>query len=172
MEYLQDKIGILLGDGFHLLQARYPLLRLEEEGYHPLTIGPAASQMVPSNDWREGLTASLGYPDALQQHWDLLIVPGGLGAGEPLLHLIHEIYLRGSYLAAVDSGVYMLARSGVLENRRCSARLLPFMDVILAEAGACREAAPVTLDTRILTAEELIHLPRFVLKILEILNHS
>lgn len=172
MEYVQNKIGILLGEGFHLLQARYPLLRLEEEGHHPLTIGPTASERVSSNDWREGLDASLSYPDALQQHWDLLIVPGGLAASDPLLHLIHELYLRGTYLAAVDSGVYLLARSGVLENRRCSARHLPFLDVILAEAGACREAAPVTLDTRILTAEELIHLPRFVLKILEILDHQ
>jgi protease I len=171
MELMQSKIGILLGDGFQLLQARYPLLRLEEEGYRPQTIGPEAGQIVPSKDWREGLNPTLSYNAALEQHWDLLIVPGGIGASELLLHLIHEVYLRGSYVAAVDSGVNILARSGILENRQCSARHLPFMDVVLTEAGARRASAPVTLDTRILTAEEMIHLPLFVLNILEILNH-
>ena len=172
MELTQSKTGILLGEGFQLLQARYPLLRLEEEGYHPETIGPETGQFVPSKDWREGLKASLSYRDALLQHWDLLIVPGGMGANKTLLHLIHEIYLRGSFVAAVDTGVNMLAQSGILENRKCSARHLPFLDVVLAEAGARRSDSPVTLDIRTLTAEEIIHLPLFVLKIFEILRNQ
>ena len=172
MELVQSKIGILLGEGFHLLQAQYPLLRLKEEGFHPTTIGPFTGKMVFSKDWRAGLNALLSYSEALKQHWDLMIVPGGMGANATLVNLIHEVYLRGSYVAAVDSGVNILAQSGILENRRCSARHLPFMDMVLAEAGAIRADSPVTLDTRALTAEEMIHLPLFILKIFEILNRD
>lgn len=170
MELTQNKIGILLGEGFQLLQAQYPKLRLEEEGFHPTMIGPEAGKIVSSKNWREGIRAILSYAEALKQSWELVIVPGGISANASLLNLIREVYLRGSYLAAVDSGVNILAQSGVLENRQCSARHLPFMNVILTEAGALRANSPVTLDTRILTAEEMIHLPVFVLKILEIFN--
>jgi len=170
MNVIQFKIGILLGDGFHFLQVQYPFFRLREEGYFPELIGERVGLPVYPGKWEQRISTTIDFFQALREHWDLLIIPGGLVASQAVFILIHEAYLRGTVVAAIDSGVNILARSGILEYRRCSARHLPFMDIVLREAGAIRSEAPVTFDARTLTAGEVVDLPLFVLKILEILD--
>lgn len=172
---IKHKIGILIGDGFQVLTVNYPFLRLREEGYKPLFIGKERDGRVPDKNHQNEILVDISFEEARKRDWDLLVVPGGeltksLTSIQNVQNLIEEAFRQGAIIAAIGTGIHLLARAGVLENRVCSAPRVPFMDTILAEAGSSRSDSSITVDDQIITAEDGLDLPGVTMKMIAALE--
>jgi protease I len=109
-----------------------------------------------------------------RQQPEALVVVGGDGAPahlwdhEPLRHLVREVFRKGGVLGAICLAPPVLARAGVLANRRATTYPSRSALIELARGGARYLDQPVVRDGTILTASgpeaaaafasELVHL--------------
>lgn len=164
------KIGLLLNEGYNFVQTEYIFTRLQEEGFQPEIISVDRNPKLDAERWDKTFTASHFLKDSFEVPWELLILPGGVVGNAEIYRFLRETYRCGAFVAAIDTSVNVLLKCGILENKLCSAPRLPFVDILIEEAGATRSQKSVTLHQRILTAEQMVHVPVFILKILEILG--
>jgi len=172
---IKHKIGILVGDGFQILMLDYPFLRLREEGYKPLFIGMVRDHRVFDKNHQNEIVIDIDFEDARKRDWDLLVIPGGEINKDLVSHtgaqnLVHAAYQQGALIAAIGTGIHLLAKAEILEGHRCSAPQIPFMDTILAEVGGTRSDSSLTVDGQIITAKDVHDLPGFTMKMIDLLN--
>jgi 4-methyl-5(b-hydroxyethyl)-thiazole monophosphate biosynthesis len=92
------------------------------------------------------------------QDYEALIIPGGdmiyLKYSESLFSFVRELYRQGKLLAAICSGPYVLARSGLLEKREYTVTLTKEQREFL---GCFNESAfrsePVVENDLVITAQ-------------------
>lgn len=169
---IKYKTGILIGDGFQILTVDYPFLRLQEEGYKPLIIGMIRDQRVFDKNHQSEILIDIDFEEARSRDWDLLVVPSGeisksLVSHKAAQNLVQEAFWHGALIAAIGTGIHLLAKAEILEGHRCSAPQIPFVNTILAEAGSTRADSSITADGQIITAEDVLDLPGFTIEIME-----
>lgn len=118
---MRDTVYLLVFEGFADWQAALALCEIRRPGdWRVLTVGVSAAAVVSMG----GLTVS---PDVALAQIDyeraaLLIVPGGhlwqRGEGDAAVAAIRRMHSAGAPVAAIDSGVLALARSGLLDQCR------------------------------------------------------
>ncbi|CAM5436416.1 DJ-1/PfpI family protein [Rhodanobacter lindaniclasticus] len=118
---MRDTVYFLVFDGFADWQAALALCEIRRPGdWEVRTVGFSRATVTSMG----GLAVK---PDlALEQielaRAALLIVPGGhlwlRGEGRAAVELIGRVHAAGAPVAAIDSGVVALARSGLLDRRR------------------------------------------------------
>ena len=118
---MRDTVYFLVFEGFADWQAALALCEIRRPGdWRVLTVGFSEAPVVSMG----GLTVT---PDVALAQIDvdraaLLIVPGGhlwqRGEGDAAVAAIRHVHASGAPVAAIDSGVLALARSGLLDGSR------------------------------------------------------
>ncbi|MBT1065486.1 DJ-1/PfpI family protein [Bowmanella sp. Y26] len=122
------KLGVLVFDGFELLDVFGPLEMLGQLGDElsidivSETVGSVASAQGPS------INSAVGFNSAL---YDIILVPGGKGTrtevnNPELIAWISRQASSAKYITAVCTGSALLARAGVLTGKSATTNKLAF----------------------------------------------
>jgi protease I len=151
----QERVAVLVHDGYQDLEFWYPVLRLREEGTPVTVVGPEHDKTYLSK-LEYPVIADLGVSEAQAKDFAAVIVPGG-GAAEHIareprmLRFIAEAAAEGAVLGATTEGVTALAAAGALAGRRVAARGEVRGELRRADAVCVDE--PVVTDGRLVTAQ-------------------
>jgi 4-methyl-5(b-hydroxyethyl)-thiazole monophosphate biosynthesis len=152
-------VYIFLADGFEDVEAIAPLDIMRRAGIDVRTVGVTGMSVTSSN----GLTVQADIPleEVTLDGCEMLVLPGGAGNGggfitldktQPVLDFVTKADELGIPLAAICGAPAILAKLGLLKNRR--AVCFPSVEQRLIDGGALiqRDEA-VTHDNHIITAQ-------------------
>lgn len=156
MGMMQEKdkyIGVLLYDGFTLLDAMGPIQTLSGiHGYKVVTIAKHKGQI--QSEQEIGIEAQYGFSDAPKL--DVLVVPGGLfgtletAKDKETIDWVRKVDAETQYTASVCTGSWILAGSGLLNGRNASTHWTAGEH--LESLGAHYTGARYTLDGKYITS--------------------
>lgn len=117
-------VAVLVANDFDAVEAFYPIYRWQEAGARIITVGPAAVEY--SGRGRYTLRTQTTAANLELSQVDLVFVPGGdapktLREDPDMVRLVQEADRRGLWIVAACHGPQLLARAGLLENRRITA---------------------------------------------------
>ncbi|MDH5408648.1 MAG: DJ-1/PfpI family protein [Gammaproteobacteria bacterium] len=147
-------ILVPLAQGCEELEAVSITDLLTRAGFNVVTAGLDDQVVTASRGMM--LVPKLTLDQALQQDYDMLVLPGGLpGAdhlnADPRIHdLIHKMNTAGKYVCAICAAPKVLARAGILKNKQATS----FPGSIPAEdmAGIEYQEQAVVIDGNIVTS--------------------
>ncbi|MCL2081200.1 MAG: DJ-1/PfpI family protein [Oscillospiraceae bacterium] len=149
-------VYIFLADGFEDIEAIAPLDVMRRAGIEVRTAGVTGMSVTSAN----GLTVQADIPlDAVTlDGCEMLVLPGGSGGfvtldkTQPVLELVKNADAAGIPVAAICGAPSILAKLGLLKNRR--AVCYPSVEHILESNGArVQRDETVTHDRHIITAQ-------------------
>jgi 4-methyl-5(b-hydroxyethyl)-thiazole monophosphate biosynthesis len=159
------KVLLLLPAGAEALEAA---AFIDVFGWHQ-AIGSAVCRLITCSAAREvalsfgqGMLAQTLLNEAAADDYDALALPGGFGSygyyvqacSEPYLRLIRAFDQQSKPIAAICTGAIVLARAGLLKNRRATtySKEAGWAEQ-LQQAGACFTDAPLEIDGHIITSQ-------------------
>ncbi|MCX4097620.1 DJ-1/PfpI family protein [Nocardia sp. alder85J] len=160
------KVLLITGDAAEDLEVMYPYQRLLEAGYEVDIAAPARKVLqfvvhdfVPGFDTyteKPGHTwpADLAFTEVDPDTYAALVIPGGrapeyLRGNKDCRHLVQHFVDTGKPIAALCHGPLILAATGALTGRSCSA--YPALEPDLAAAGAHWVDSPDHVDGNIVS---------------------
>jgi protease I len=167
-------VALLIEDDYQVLEAWYPLLRLQAEGARVTVVGSGTKKSFGS---KEGyaMDADAAASEVQASDFDAVIVPGGFAPDHMRLHpemiaLVRDIHAEGKLTASICHGGWMLASAGALKGRRATG-YLPIRDDV-ENAGATWVDEPVVEDGNVITSRTPVDLPAFGEAIVSYLSRS
>ncbi len=158
------KIGVLVEDLYNELEFWYPYLRLKEEGFEVLAIGPEGGKEYKS---KVGLpkASEVGAKDVDPKELDAIVVPGGyapdrLRRSKDILDLVKGVYENGKIVATICHGGWVLISAGILKGKRATSYFAIKDDMI--NAGVDWVDEEVVVDGNIVTSRTPDDLPIFL----------
>ena len=158
------KIGILIEDLYNELEFWYPYLRLKEEGFEVITIGPEKGKEYKS---KVGLP-KISEASAIEvnpHELDAIIVPGGyapdrLRRSKDIVNLVREVFKNGKLVATICHGGWVLISADILRGKRATSFFAIRDDMI--NAGVDWIDEEVVVDQNIITSRSPEDLPAFL----------
>jgi len=163
------KVLIPLAEGFEEIEAITLIDVLRRGGASVTTAALATREVTGAHGVKVQADALL--QDVLQQHFDMMALPGGMPGAknlqqdERVLGLIRAMNERFAFLAAICAAPMVLAHAGVLEGKRATA-YPGFLD---AFPEVSQQAGPVVVDGRVVTGRGPGSAMDFALTLLECL---
>lgn len=159
----QERVAVLVHDGYQDLEFWYPVLRFREEGT-PVTVVGREHDKTYLSKLKYPVIPDLGASEAQAKDFAAVIVPGGRAAEhiarEPrMLRFIVEAAAEGAVLGATTEGATALAATGVLAGKRVAVREEARGELRRADAVCVDE--PVVTDGWLVTARSTNELPAF-----------
>lgn len=146
------RILVPLAQGCEELEAVTVIDLLRRAGLEVVSAGLSDGPVTASRGTR--LLPDTTLDQALEERWDMIVLPGGLPGADHLEadERIRELLRRSSaddtWIAAICAAPRVLASAGLLEGRRATA----FPGVLGAGAGARLTEDDVVIDGRIVTS--------------------
>lgn len=166
------KIGVLIEDLYNELEFWYPYLRLKEEGFDVISIGPEKEKEYKSKVGLPHISeASPKYIDA--NELDAIIVPGGyapdkLRRYEEITNLVKKVYENKKIVATICHGGWVLISAGILKGKKATSFFAIKDDMI--NAGVDWIDKEVVVDKNIITSRNPNDLPIFLKTIISLLK--
>ena len=164
-------VCILLSNGFEEAEAIVPADLLRRAGVE-VALTALEGELV-SGSHQIAIKADLTLDQVDPDQVELVFLPGGMGGvkclGEDprVSRLVHQVYEKGGYVAAICAAPTLLAAFGLLEGKR--AVCYPGMEDEMA--GARMEpSVPFVADGRLVTGEAASSAFPFSLKLVELLR--
>jgi protease I len=121
-----NRVAVLLGQGFEDSEFRVPYDRLKAAGAQVDVIGPQAGEELRGYKGKELVRADRGIAEASVEDYDALVIPGGqspdhLRADERFVRFVEDFDRTGRPLAAVCHGPQLLIAAGLVRGRTLTA---------------------------------------------------
>jgi protease I len=157
-------IALLIEDEYQILEAWYPVLRLQAAGATVRVVGSGTKQSYAS---KEGypMAADCAAAEVRAEEFDAVVVPGGFAPDNMRLHpemveLVRGVHDAGRLTASICHGGWMLVSAGALKGRRATG-YLPIRDDVVNAGGTWVDEAVVE-DGNVITSRTPTDLPVFV----------
>lgn len=168
------RVLVPLAEGFEELEAITITDLLVRAGIEVVTAGLKPGLVQASRGTR--LQPAMTLDDALQQDFDMVVLPGGLPGATHLqqdqrvIELVRQMAVKGRYIAAICAAPKVLASAGLLDDKRATA----YPGTLNAERwpGVLIQATPLEIDGRIITSRGPGTAMDFTLELIEILTDS
>jgi 4-methyl-5(b-hydroxyethyl)-thiazole monophosphate biosynthesis len=148
-------VYIFLADGFEDIEAVAPLDIMRRAGIDVRTVGVTGMNVTSSHELT--IRADIPLEDVTLTDCEMLVLPGGksteiLGQSQVILELVQKADDSGIPIAAICAAPAILAKLGLLKNRR--AVCFPSVEQVLESNGALLQRDEiVTHDHHIITAQ-------------------
>ena len=147
------RVLVPLAPGFEELEAVTIIDLLRRAGIDVVTAGLTAGPVVASRGTM--LLPDANLDEALRAQYDLIALPGGIGAShlqnEPrVVNLVRRMASEGKFVAAICAAPKVLAKAGVLEGRR--ATWFPDSLTLAEGEGVVRTEDAVVQDGNVITS--------------------
>jgi len=158
------KIGVLIEDLYNELEFWYPYLRLKEEGFNVIAIGPEKGKEYKS---KVGLPkkSEASAKEVNPKELSAIIVPGGyapdrLRRSKDVLELVKGVYDNNKIVATICHGGWVLISAGILRGKKATSFFAIKDDMI--NAGVDWIDKEVVVDGNIITSRTPDDLPAFL----------
>lgn len=174
MEDLSKKrVAILATNGFEESQLRDPKKALEKAGVLVDIISEKAGTIKSwgNGHWSKDYTANKSLEDTTQDHYDALMLPGGvmnsdvLRRNEKAITFVRSFFENQKPIAAICYGSSLLVASDVLKNRKVTSYSSIKKDI--ENAGAYWEDKEIVVDRGLITSRNPQDLSAFNTKLIE-----
>jgi len=169
---MTNHLAVLVENDFHDLEFWYPYYRLQEAGFEPLVVAPAAPRMYKG---KYGTTVEATYDAGSLQGHPLLgvIIPGGwapdkLRMSPDIVQLVKRVFENGGLVAGICHAGSLLVSADIVEGRQVTS--YPSIRDDLAKAGVEWIDAPVVNSRGLVTSRRPTDLPFFMKEIIDFLS--
>jgi protease I len=165
------KIAVLVEDHYQVLEVWYPYLRLREEGFKTVFVGPAKKEYKSKEGYPALAEASI--KDVKPDDFDGIIIPGGyapdiLRRFDEVNNFVRDMYKKDKLVAAICHAGWVLVSAGILKNKKATCFSGIKDDVI--NAGAKYVDQEVAVDGNLITSRNPYDLPAFCREIIRFLK--
>ncbi len=165
------KIAVLVEDHYQVLEVWYPYLRLREEGFKTVFVGPNKKEYKSKEGYPALAEASV--KDVKADDFDGVVIPGGyapdlLRRYEEINSFVRQMYQKNKLVAAICHAGWVLASAGVLKNKKATSFSAIKDDVV--NAGAKFIDQEVVVDGNLITSRNPYDLPAFCREIIRFLK--
>ncbi len=158
------KVGILIEDLYNELEFWYPYLRLKEEGFEVIAIGPEKGKEYKS---KVGLprVSEASPKDVNAEELDAIVVPGGyapdrLRRDKEIVKLVRDVNDKGGVVATICHGGWVLISAGILKGKKATSFFAIRDDMV--NAGVNWVDEEVVIDGNLVTSRKPDDLPAFL----------
>ena len=115
------KVAILVEQQYQELEVWYPALRLKEEGWATVFVGPAAG-VEYKGKYGYPVKSELAIDDARAEDFDAVVVPGGFAPDfmrrvPRMVEFVRTMHEAGKVVAAICHGGWLLASAEIVRNK-------------------------------------------------------
>jgi protease I len=161
------RVAFLVSDGFERSELHEPLEAVKEAGAQAVVLTPDgdAVRSWDVGDWGDTIDADGALADAHPEHFDAVVLPGGvinpdqLRIDEHAVAFVRSIAALGRPIAAICHGPWTLIDAEVVEGRRMTS--WPSLKSDLRNAGATWVDEDVVVDGGLVTSRKPSDLPAF-----------
>lgn len=167
------RVLVPLAEGVEELEAITITDLLVRAGIEVVTAGLKPGLVQASRGAR--IQPSMTLDEALQQEYDMIVLPGGQGAtllqqDSRVIDVVQQMAAGDKYTAAICAAPKVLASAGILENRRCTA--YPGTLIPQACPGVLIQDTPLEIDGKVITSRGPGTAMDFALKLIEVLTDA
>ena len=161
------KVAILVSDGFEQVELTEPRTALDEAGANTQIVSPKNGHVCAwkFNDWGTELPVDVKLDDAEPEHFDALLLPGGVINPDTLriepkaIAFVKAFFDAGKPVAAICHGPWTVIEAGAARGRRITS--WPSLKTDLKNAGADWIDQPVVVDKGLVTSRRPEDIPAF-----------
>lgn len=161
------RVAIVVTDGFEQVELTEPRRALEAAGAKTEVVSPKDGQVRgwKLTDWGDALPVDRPLRHARPEHYDALVLPGGVISPDKLrldadaLIFIQSFFDDGKPVAAICHGPWTIIETGYAKGRRMAS--WPSLETDLINAGAEWVDRPAVVDGNLLTSRMPDDLPDF-----------
>lgn len=171
------KAVILTADQFEDMEVMYPLMRLQEAGWHVDVAAPK----------KEAIHGEFGYGELMPDitidkvdpdKYDLLVIPGGSPEGAPSTvrkiekarEITRTFFADKKPVASVCHGPWTLADAGVVKGRHLTSYWHDGVPESVKKAGGIWEDKEVVVDGNLVTSRWPADLPAFMREVMKMVK--
>lgn len=166
-------VAILSTNGFEQSELEQPLKALQDAGAEVHVVTPDGNDIKgwDKDNWGQTVTAHRAIADAKPDHYDALVLPGGvmnpdmLRMRQDATTFVREFFKAGKPVSAICHGPQILIDCGVVEGREMTS--YPSIKNDLKNAGARWVDKEVVCDQALTTSRTPDDLPAFIKKTIE-----
>jgi protease I len=167
------KIAILVADGFEQVELTEPRQALDDAGAITEIVSPNEQEVCgwQETQWGESFDVDVSLDNANPEHYDGLLLPGGvinpdkLRLEEAAIRFIKHFFDTGKPVAAICHGPQTLIEANVVRDRRMTSYHSIRTD--LQNAGANWVDEEVVVDNGLVTSRKPDDIPAFCEKMVE-----
>jgi protease I len=167
------KIAILVADGFEQVELTEPRQALDDAGAITEIVSPNEQEVCgwQETQWGESFDVDVSLDNANPEHYDGLLLPGGvinpdkLRLEEAAIRFIKHFFDTGKPVAAICHGPQTLIEANVVRDRRMTSYHSIRTD--LQNAGANWVDEEVVVDNGLVTSRKPDDIPVFCEKMVE-----
>ena len=161
------KVAILVSDGYEQVELTEPRTALDEAGANTQIVSPKNGHVRAwkFNDWGTELPVDVKLDDAEPEHFDALLLPGGVINPDTLriepkaVAFVKAFFDAGKPVAAICHGPWTVIEAGAARGRRITS--WPSLKTDLKNAGADWIDQPVVVDKDLVTSRRPEDIPAF-----------
>jgi protease I len=169
----QQRIAILVANGFEQVELTEPKKALEQAGANTDIVSPENGKVRGWNftDWGDDFTVDVPLDRASAKDYSALLLPGGvmnpdqLRRNEMALNFVREFFASGKPVAVICHGPWTLIDAGLVRGRKMTSYHSIQMD--LKNAGANWVDQEVVVDAGLVTSRKPADIPAFNRKMIE-----
>lgn len=173
-----QKIAILVADGFEQVELTKPKEALEAAGAKVQIISPNSDRVQGWNhfDQADFFTVDISLDNANPANYDALLLPGGVANPDQLrtkdqaLKFVKSFFDAGKPVAAICHGPWTLIETGAVKGRTLTS--WPSLKTDLENAGATWVNQEVVEDNGLVTSRNPDDIPAFNAKVIELFAKS
>jgi protease I len=167
------KVAILATDGFEQSELVEPLQALESAGATAHIVSPKAGAIKgwKHTEWGDSFAVDATLDQADPQHYDALVLPGGVMNPDKLRRdpsvqqFVRSFFEEGKPVGAICHGPWTLIDAGVVKGRKVTS--YETIQTDLENAGASWVDEEVVVDNGLVTSRNPDDIPAFNRKLIE-----
>ena len=167
------RVAILVADGFEQSEMTRPRSALEQAGARTILISLERGEVTAwsDHDWAGKFPVDLALADARAEHFDALLLPGGvmnpdtLRAEPRAVDFVRKMNEAGKPIAAICHGPWTLIDAEAVRGRKLTS--WPSLRADIENAGGEWTDCEVMMDDGLVTSRKPDDIPAFNAKMLE-----
>lgn len=167
------KVAILAAEGFEESELKEPKKALESAGAETeiVSINKEAIRSWRDNQWGEAIQVDTVVEEANPDHYDALMIPGGLKNPDVLrmnadaVEFVRQFAVSGKPIGAICHGPWILVEADVVKGRTLTS--YPSIKTDIKNANGNWVDKEVVVDKGIVTSRTPKDIPAFTLKLVE-----
>lgn len=173
-----QKVAILVTDGFEQIELTAPRKALDFEGAVTQIVSPKSDQVRGWNftDWGDYFTVDLALAGAQAEHFDALLLPGGVMNPDalrihfPAVDFVKAFFNADKPVAVICHGPWTVIEAGAARGRRIAS--WPSLRTDLRNAGAIWVDEEVVVDGNLVSSRKPDDIPAFCLGMVEVFGRA
>jgi protease I len=165
---MQKYSAILVENDFHDIEFWYPYYRMQEAGFEPIVVAPAAPKMYRGK-YGTSIEATYDAGNLQGQLPAAVVIPGGwapdkLRMSGDIVQLVQHVFENGGIVAGICHAGSLLVSAGIVSNLRVTS--YPSIKDDMIAAGAEWVDAPVVNSKGLITSRRPSDLPFFMKEVI------